>query len=77
MNNNIPPGYPTPEDDATSLRVDIGHQDGVVILQFSKPVMQMQLTPSHTRSMAIALLQNSEMALVSPKPSPQPPSLLS
>lgn len=63
MNSNIPDGYPTPEDDATGLRLDVGFEKGEVILNFSKPVLQMRLQPHQTRSMAIALLQNAEMAL--------------
>jgi hypothetical protein len=61
--NNVPDGYPTPEDDQSGLRVDIGTKDGVVLIQFSKPVVQMALAPPQVRSMAIALLQNAEMAL--------------
>jgi len=74
--NNIPDGYPTPEDDATGLRVDIGTKDGSVVIQFSKPVMIMNLTPPQVRSMAIALLQNAEMALAQPTQQ-LPPSRLS
>jgi hypothetical protein len=66
--NNLPEGYPTAEDDPTGLRVDIGTKDGVVIIQYSKPVAVMHLTPLQVRSMAIALLQNAEMALAQPVP---------
>jgi hypothetical protein len=71
--NNRPDGYPTPEDDPSGLRVDIGTKDGIVIMQFSKPVIVMNLAPPQVRSMAIALLQNAEMALAQPK---SPPSHL-
>ena len=60
--NNLPDGYPTAEDDPTGLRVDIGTKDGVVIIKFSKIVSGMNLAPHEVRSMAIALLQNAEMA---------------
>jgi len=66
--NNVPEGYPTAEDDPTGLRLDIGTKDGVVIINFSKPVVVMHLTPLQVRSMAIALLQNAEMALGQPVP---------
>jgi len=66
--NNLPDGYPTAEDDPTGLRLDIGAKDGVVIINFSKPVVVMHLTPLQVRSMAIALLQNAEMALAQPVP---------
>jgi len=73
--NNIPINYPTPEDDATGLRVDVGFKEGSVMVQFSKPVLQMALRPEHTRSLAIALLQNAEMALANQNSGPQlPPS---
>ena len=61
--NNVPDGYPMPEDDATGLRVDVGFERGEVKIRFSKPTMSMSLPPSHVRSLAIALLQNAEMAL--------------
>ena len=66
--NNLPEGYPTAEDDPTGLRLDIGTKDGVVIINFSKPVVVMHLNPQQVRSMAIALLQNAEMALAQPVP---------
>jgi hypothetical protein len=66
--NNVPEGYPTAEDDPTGLRLDIGTKDGVVIINFSKPVVVMHLNPQQVRSMAIALLQNAEMALAQPMP---------
>jgi len=65
--NNIPINYPTPEDDASGLRIDVGFKDGIVIMNFSKPVMRLTLLPEHTRSFAIALLQNAEMALAQSK----------
>jgi hypothetical protein len=68
--NNIPDGYPTAEDDPTGLRLDIGTKDGVVIINFSKPVVVMHLNPLQVRSMAIALLQNAEMALGQTLPLP-------
>jgi len=68
--NNVPDGYPTAEDDPTGLRLDIGTKDGVVIIQYSKPVVVMHLTPQQVRSMAIALLQNAEVALVQTLPLP-------
>jgi hypothetical protein len=71
--NNVPDGYPTQEDDQSGLRVDIGTKDGIVIINFSKPVLRLTLLPEHTRSMAIALLQNAEMALTQPQ---VPPSRL-
>jgi len=74
--NNRPDGYPTPEDDQSGLRVDIGTKDGVVIIQFSKPVIVLNLAPPQVRSMAIALLQNAEMALNQSVSQP-PPTLLS
>lgn len=73
-NNHIPADYPNAADDASGLRVDIGHQDGKVIIQFSKPVTQMIMPPHMIRSMAIALLQNAEVALMQPGPTPLPPS---
>ena len=76
--NNRPDGYPTPEDDPSGLRVDIGTKDGIVIMQFSKPIIALNLSPPQVRSMAIALLQNAEMALSqSALQPPPPPSLLS
>ena len=71
--NNVPDGYPTPEDDQSGLRVDIGTKDGIVIIQFNKPVLAINLDPPHARSIAIALLHNAEAALTQPQ---LPPSRL-
>ncbi len=73
--SNVPDGYPTPEDDQTGLRMDVGYEQNVVHVRFSKPVMQMSLQPHQVRSLAIALLQNAEMAAAAFNQSPaMPPS---
>lgn len=74
--NNVPDGYPTPEDGATGLRINIEAKDGVVLVEFSKPVMHMSLTPAQVRPFSIALLQNAEMAQAQPVAEQLPPSRL-
>lgn len=60
---NLPENYPTPEDDPMGLRLDMDAAPGMVIIKFSKPVVELRLNPQQTRAMAIAMLTNSEAAL--------------
>lgn len=72
--NNIPTGYPAPEDDPMGLRIDMDATPNRVEIRFSKPVMAMNLNPQQTRALAIAMLSNAELAQYGAATDPAPPS---
>ncbi len=72
--NNIPTGYPVPEDDPAGLRIDMDATPNRVEIRFSKPVISMHLNPQQTRALAIAMLSNAELAQYSTANEPPPPA---